>query len=181
MSACAHHIRWSLLHGCNSLAGTTASNAKTSQVHVTVSNQALPKTQLFQGKKLETNDDTPKAQVFEAFRSKKHDPFQRNSRHGYFIVNCKNCPAACAVSCNQRDGWYVTTCHDAVLRQCSSGAGTWYVWWCTVVYVVVWCCMVWYAGEHGGACWCMGGVWWSGIMYGGYGRCMVMYVVVCCW
>jgi hypothetical protein len=92
----------------------------------------------------------PKAELVRLFRLKGHTPIQRNIRDGYIFMVCKKCDAKCSVSTYLRDAWYVTTCHEAVGKQCIAGM---------VVY--------------GGAWWCMavhGGVWWCMVVYGGVWR-----------
>jgi hypothetical protein len=71
--------------------------------------------------KIDPVGETPKEELFAVFKKYGHIPWQRNSRHGYIIVQCKAvgcCTASCSCSANQRDGWYVLTCTEEVLRKC---------------------------------------------------------------
>ena len=91
------------------------------------------------GLKIEPAGVTPKDEVMHEFRLNGHVPILRNSRRGYIIVICKHenkgCNASCGVSANQRDGWYVTTCDEAVGKKCKL-AGMVVYGWCTVVILM---------------------------------------------
>ena len=64
----------------------------------------------------------PKEELVSMLRANGHNAIQRNIRHGFIYMICKDCDATCSVSTYRNDAWCVTTRHDAVGRQCQKSA-----------------------------------------------------------
>jgi hypothetical protein len=96
---------------------------------------------------------SPKEELVRLMRTNGHNAIQRNIRHGFIYMICKDCDARCSVSTYKNDAWCVLKRHDAVGRMCKKSqksksqkqnagkvtkatrAGMLLlggVWWCTV-------------------------------------------------
>jgi hypothetical protein len=65
---------------------------------------------------------SPKEELVSMLRTNGHNAIQRNIRHGFIYMICKDCDARCSVSTYKNDAWCVTTRNDAVGRQCEKSA-----------------------------------------------------------
>ncbi len=65
---------------------------------------------------------SPKEELVSMLRTNGHNAIQRNIRHGFIHMICKDCDARCSVSTYKNDAWCVTTRNDAVGRQCQKSA-----------------------------------------------------------